>query len=148
MDELAKDIFYRVFFAPSLCYVSDELLKTIIRDSYKKKYSKIIKMLGFANLVRSGEGKTIDDALNEMDCSDKVRSKLLSYFDKIKLSPLNIRDKNIHFLQSLESILEMCEPSQLEKEYYKLAVEASDDIPYFHEQSNSSTNKDVFARFE
>ena len=148
MEELAKKIFYEVFFDPSLCYVSDELLKTIICDSYKKKYSKIIKMLGFANLVRFGEGKTIDDALNEMDCSDKVRSKLLSYFDKIKLSPLNIRDKNIHFLRSLESILEMCEPSQLEKEYYKLAVEASDDIPYFHEQCNSSTNKDVFARFE
>ena len=133
MEELAKKIFYEVFFDPSLCYVSDELLKTIICDSYKKKYSKIIKMLGFANLVRFGEGKTIDDALNEMDCSDKVRSKLLSYFDKIKLSPLNIRDKNIHFLQSLESILEMCEPSQLEKEYYKLAVETSDDIPFFHE---------------
>ena len=148
MEELAKKIFYEVFFDPSLCYVSDELLKTIICDSYKKQYSKIIKMLGFANLVRFGEGKTIDDALNEMDCSDKVRSKLLSYFDKIKLSPLNIRDKNIHFIQSLESILEMCEPSQLEKEYYKLAVETFDDIPFFHEQCNSSTDKDVFARFE
>lgn len=148
MDELAKDVFYNVFFDSSLCYVSDKLLERIIRDKYEKKFSKIIKMFKFAELVRSREGKTIDDALTEMECSYKVEKNLLSYFEKIKLSPLNIHDKNIHFLQSLESLLGISEPSQLEKEYYKLAVKISDDIPFFHRQGNSSTEKDVFARFE
>ena len=80
-------------------------------------------MLGFAKLVRSGEEMTIDDAISEIECSYKVKSNLLSYFDEIKLSPLNIGDRNIPFLQSLESLLEMMEPSPYEIEYFKLAAE-------------------------
>ena len=147
MHEIFKGIFYKVFFEPSLCYVSDELLKTIIWDSYGKKYSKIIKMLGFAKLVRSGEEMTIDDAISEIECSYKVKSNLLSYFDEIKLSPLNIGDRNISFLQSLESLLEMTEPSPYEIKYFKLAAEKSDDIPFFHRKTISSTEDDVFALF-
>ena len=104
-------------------------------------------MLGFAKLVRSGEEMTIDDAISEIECSYKVKSNLLSYFDEIKLSPLNIEDRNIPFLQSLESLLEMTEPSPYEIEYFKLAAEKSDDIPFFHRKTINSTEDDIFALF-
>ena len=90
-------------------------------------------MCHLGNLLRYSEGiKTIDDAIDEADYSDKVRSKLMYYFRSTGLSPLNMQDRNIGFLQSIQSLLEMSEPSEYEIEYLKMAYDLYGIKPFLH----------------
>ena len=133
MHIIVRDVFRNIFFDPYLCYVSERLLNQIISEKCGTKKKKADKMCHFSNLLCYSEGiKRIDDAIDEEDYSPKVRSKLMYYFSSIGLSPLNMQDRNIGFLQSIESLLEMSGPSAYEIECLHKSCELTGTKPFFH----------------
>ena len=133
MHIIVRNVFRHIFFDPDLCYVSGRLFNQIISEKCGTKKKKAYKMCHLGNLLRYSDGiKTIDDAIDEADYSDKVRSKLMYYFRSIGLSPLNMQDRNIGFLQSIQSVIEMSQPSEYEIEYLKMAYDHYGIKPFFH----------------
>ena len=74
----------------------------------------------------------LQTALNNVYPSEKRQRKIKEHYEEYGFSPLTTRNKNIPFIQSLDSLLEFEKPTELEYDLFRIVDEQYSEV-FFHE---------------
>jgi hypothetical protein len=78
---------------------------------------------------------TLEEVLDSTDRSDDAKKNLLVYFKILGISPIPVQNKDIPFMQSIDSILEFDLPAEADKKYSRyLQRHTRGKEVFFHEQ--------------
>ncbi|WP_207646981.1 hypothetical protein [Ruminococcus albus] len=71
-------------------------------------------------------------ALDNVYPNEKRQRKIKEHYDEYGVSPLSTMDRNIPFIQSLDSLLEFEDPTDLEYDLFRMVDEQYREA-FFHE---------------
>jgi hypothetical protein len=125
-QDAIHDIYSSIFcYTTDLSYLSPRVMGILLeKKTGTKKGTKKGKRQKMSNLVRvmsRKEAVNLTDAMERMFRSEKQQSKIRWYFTEMCVSPVVIRDENVPFLQSLDSLLEFRTTCEDERKLYRFA---------------------------
>lgn len=135
-SKILKDIYDSVFmYYTKTCFMQNYWQDKLIKINYSTKSRKTEKMLWLTNLMSSKMNYTLEEVLDSTDRSDDAKKNLLVYFKILGISPIPVQNKDIPFMQSIDSILEFDLPTEADKKYSRyLQRHTRGKEVFFHEQ--------------
>lgn len=132
-EKIAVDTFYRLFkYYYDCCFIGHYWQKKYISIRETKKPAKIKKMLWLTEKLNDKTRPTPDNVMEAYPYSVDAKINLLCWFEDISLSPIPTQNKDIPFLQSLSSILELSTLGSQEKKYYNSISKRSGKELFLH----------------
>lgn len=140
-EDIARSIYDEVFIRYNdVCFMQDHWLKKMIVRKNSGKEKKCKKMLWLADRLSYKKHPPLFELLDEYSKDRKSQTRLLNYFSELGAAPFPIKNKDIPFMQSIESLLEFQPTTENDRKLFKylkkktrgkqVFLHESDDVGY------------------
>lgn len=108
MQESVEEIYGRLFkFPTDLCQLNSKQLIKCIFDKSGNKKARCRRMVTLIDQLDKHPEECLQNALDYVYPGEKRQRNIKKHFEDYGVSPLSIRDKEIPFIQSLDSLLSL-----------------------------------------
>lgn len=136
-DKYMEEIYHSVFMQfTDVSFLQPYWQDKLISLKLKNREKKIEKMEWLTVVMSSKKRPGLGNVMDRLDVSDKAKQNLLDYFDDIGFAPVPIMNKEIPYLQSIDSILGFGVPTEMDRSYHRyLQKHTRSKEVFFHECS-------------